>query len=274
MKFYLLFKRTLKSYHNAEGTLRAAALTYQSTLALIPILVLIAIGATSSNSFDQLSKLIIKLDLRFDLNLPIESLPELIEHINQFNFSQLGIVGIIPLLWIFLSSMIQLESAFNAMWGIENKRTWRNRIFVYLPFIFIPSILIAIGIKILKILLDVLFNFFDSGIPFSGQLQFAGFAAIFFSALLMGMLLFFKVIPKIKVHFLSAFWAAFFTSFSCLTAVAILLKFQTFLFDRYSALYGSLAFFPLFLLTSFALWNLVLFGCALSSKLHTHFQNR
>ncbi len=259
--------RTWKAYKVGLGPIRASALTYQSSLATIPMLVLASVLSGHFGHLQLGVDAISYLNRRWQLELPLDQILPILEKTQNIDFSKIGIVGILPLIFIFLSSMTQLEKAFNAMWGQKEHRKLPKRAAIYLPFLAILIFLAAITGQFLQQLLNATQEWLARGIPLQEQLETGGLLTLIFGLLSLGLFIFYITVPKVKVKLIPVAFASLITAFLCMSTLFFAIKFQTFIFTRYSFLYGSLALLPILLIGSWIQWNLILLGCSLTSQI-------
>ncbi|MBC6409706.1 MAG: YihY/virulence factor BrkB family protein [Ekhidna sp.] len=239
---------------------KASALTYFSMLSLVPVL---AMAIAIAKAFglrqlmeDQLSKYFEGQDKILDNVLPAVD--------NMLNSSGSGIVtgvSVVFLIFTVIRLLINIEAAFNDMWDIKKSRRWERKISDYVAVILLGPVLLIVASSATVFVKDTI-QHFVAGIEFLGQLK----SGIFFLLKLLPytilwLLLFglYLIFPNIRVKVLPAIVAGIIagTLYQLNQQAFISLQFA---FASYDAIYGSIAFIPLFLIWLQISWLIVLFG--------------
>ena len=261
--FYGLLRVTVisfKEFVRDKCVEKASALTYFSMLSLVPVL---AMAIAIAKAFglrqlmeDQLSKYFEGQDKILDNVLPAVN--------NMLNSSSGGIVtgvSIVFLIFTVIRLLINIETAFNDMWDIKKSRRWERKISDYVAVILLGPVLLIVASSATVFVKDTIQNFI-AGIELLGQLK----SGIFFLLKLLPytilwLLLFglYLIFPNIRVKVLPAMIAGIIagTLYQLNQQAFISLQFA---FARYNAIYGGIAFIPLFLIWLQISWLIVLFG--------------
>lgn len=230
--------------------LRACALTYQSLLAIVPVIA-VMFGIAKGFGFEQ--------NLDAILRDEFHEQQEAISHIIQFGHSLLeqargGIIagiGIVVLFFTVVRLFSNIESALNAMWGIPQGRTWTRKASDYLALIVICPILIIVSSSV-TLFIRTSLQHYTPDMPIIFHLVPFVVSTLLFT-------LVYIVMPNITVHFTSALCAGIFTgcAYQILQASYISIQIQV---SNAGAIYGSFAAFPLFLMWLYLSWLLFLIG--------------
>ncbi len=253
---------TVSTFMSSDLQNKAAALTYQTLLAIVPALALLfAIGR--GFGFQNL--------LQKQLYTYFPSQQRALEMAFSFVDSCLaqaseGLfvgVGIIFLLWTIISLLSNVEDTFNQVWGVKDARSMFRKVTDYLA--------ICIILPILMICSGGLQIFMSSAIqkllPFDVVTPFVEFALDCVSFMLAW--LFFAgaylLIPNTKVRFSNAMIAGTIagTAFQVLQWLFVSGQMGV---AKYNAIYGSFSFLPLMLLWMQFSWLITLAGALICSS--------
>ena len=240
--------------------IKAAALSFYTILALVPILALvIAIGrgfGFQQAVVDWLSKA---------LSAQAEMIPYIIQFVERYlERAQGGVflgVGFAVLLWSVLSAFRQIENNFNDIWNVKKSRSIVRQFTMYISLMLLVPILIALSSG---------FSIF-----INTQLETAGLSQ-FFSPLTRFLLkvapyfifsvlftIMFLIIPNTKVRFKHALLAGCISGIAFQLFQGLYVGGQIYL-SNYNAVYGSFAAIPLLLMFLQIAWLIVLYGAELT----------
>jgi membrane protein len=257
-----LISLTLKDFVHNRCILWAAALTYTTVFAMIPLL-----GVTFSlfHAFGGLKGLEEKIrPLILQVIVPgaqeklITTLDTLIERLNA------GAIGAVGTVLVFLAAIFllgQLEMILNEIWGLRKHRPFFYRLALYWTAITFGPPLMALSIAIPATLrshraVSWLENYFNLDV-------FTYLPYLFIWCAFTGIYLF---MPNTKVKPVAAavggivggtIWQIAGLGFTLYTSTILV----------YSKIYGSLGAIPLFFLWLFISWSVFLFGAELSFTL-------
>ena len=247
---------SVRSFLNSELQIRAASLTYQTLLAIVPALALLfAVGR--GFGFQN----IIQSQLFHSFPAQQQALSKAFEFVDSYLAqSSEGVfvgIGILFLLWTLVSLITSVEDSFNTIWGIKQGRTLWRKLTDYTAIVLILPILIRCSSGIMVFLSTSLqsiipFGFLSPVIKFF--LDFCSVALIwlFFAGSYM-------LIPNTKVKFKNAILAGIIAGSGYCILQWLFLSGQLYV-TRYNAIYGSFAFLPLLLLWLQLVWVITLAG--------------
>ena len=250
--------------------IRASALTFYSLLSVIPIAA-IAFAIAKGFGLDQ--------NLEELITNEFASYPELLSWLltNARNALQetrggyIAGVGVIVLFWSVMSLLDEIENTFNHIWQIKTSRTWYRKFTDYLTIMLIAPIFIIVSSSFTVFINTELTDFMMRA-PilefFKPIVEFLFRFAPFFLTWVTFTLLFI-IMPNTKVRFFPALISGIIsgTIFLILQWLYIDLQFGI---TRLSAIYGSFAAIPLFILWLQVSWFVVLFGAELTfTRQHT-----
>ncbi|HTT70332.1 MAG TPA: YhjD/YihY/BrkB family envelope integrity protein [Anaeromyxobacteraceae bacterium] len=234
---------------------RAMALTYLSLFAVVPALVLVFSVLQAFTGMEALWRPVhaFLLDnLAVGARAAIE--PQLDRFLKNAHATSAGLVGGALLVVSTASLFAHVERALNAVWAVRRPRSIAARALVYWAILTLAPLLLAGSLALGRV-----FGGFLAGVPV-GQLL-ARAAAVLLSCLLF--LALYLFVPATRVRFVPAAVGALAAGVSFEIAKA-LYTFGLTRFVRYSAIYGSVAAVPIFLLWLYVSWTLVLYGARVS----------
>jgi membrane protein len=239
---------------------KAAALTYSTLLSIVPILAIL-FGIARGFGFDNL--------LRQQIEQGLLGNNEASKYIFQFVDSYLsqttgGVflgVGLIALLWTFISLVNNMESIFNVIWYVKKSRTAYRKLTDYFSILILMPILIIISGG-LSIFMSTLVSKIEGYALLAPMMKF-GISLIPYVLSWLMFTALYVFMPNTSVKLLYALIAG-------LIAGSLFQAFQ-FLYisgqvwvSKYNAIYGSFAALPLFLLWLQVSWTICILGAQLT----------
>lgn len=243
-------------------TLRAMGLVYTTLLALVPLL---AVGISVLKGFgvhDQLRPTL-EAFLAPLGEKSVELSNRIVGFVENIDFSVLGAVGLMLLIYTAISTIQKIESAFNDTWHLEHSRSLIQRFSDYLSVLMVGPVLVfgaaaitaSLGSHKIASMLDTL--------PFMNQL-FHMLGSFVPYLLVIGAFTFiYLVVPNTRVELRSAFYGGLIAG-SLWELSGIL--FRTFVAGstNYSAIYSSFAIMLLFMIWLYVSWAILLIGASIS----------
>ncbi len=266
-KFILWGKRQLKivaftldNYSKLGLNWQAVALSFFSTMAVVPLIAVIfsiTDGFGISNIlYDLIHKYfsnqeIINLFLGFANNI-----------LASTDYSLYGIISFGVFLWLVVWLMLCVERSFNNIWFVETSRVWWKRLMSYFLILLMAPFVSILFLGMAVVISDGIKNMWMVEIPFLDMrdiiqwLIFYGVAALIFATM-------FKFIPNAKVKFSNAFKAALLASAAFTIVQFFYLETQIFV-TRINAVYGVFAAIPLFMVWVNIGWFIIIIGAQVS----------
>jgi membrane protein len=244
--------------------LRASALTFYSLLSIIPIIA-IAFAIAKGFGLDQdLRRLIMDEFSTYQtvLNPLLEKAQSAIE---ETRGGYMAGVGMLILFYSVMSLFDEIESSFNHIWQIRTSRPWYRKFTDYLTMLIIAPVFIILSSTITIFIGTEL-------VDFMGRAPILGFFKPIISFLIklapffltwVTMTILFIIMPNTKVNFVPAMIAGIITG-TFLQGLQWLYLDLQFGIMKLSAIYGSFALVPLFILWIQSNWIVVLLGAELS----------
>jgi membrane protein len=253
MKFSKRYRTAAKKFSADNDSLRAAALTYYTLFAVVPILAT-AFGVAKGFGLESF--------LNEQLEKAFPGQETMVVYLSQYahnllNKSSGGIivgVGLLVLFYSVYSMLSHIEHAFNNIWKVSERRPINQRISSYLSLILIgPVLLVAAGS--LKLFIAKQLATFNIVLAWSSKLISLGLIILFFTWL-------YQFVPNARVRTKAALFGGLHTGIAYTLIQSLLIESQM-LMNNYGAIYGSLAALPMFLLWVQITWNVVLYGAQL-----------
>ena len=125
--------------------LRAHSLTYLTLFAIVPLLAIV-LGALRAFGVDE--SIVLQLFEQFAGVVPEDSQAQILAALRDFDFGTLGAFGGGVLLLTTLWGIGNVERALNAVWGVNEQRTWARRLPDYLAVMIIAPVLMGIALPL------------------------------------------------------------------------------------------------------------------------------
>ncbi len=248
--------------HNCD--LRASALTFYTTLSVVPVAAML-FGVAKGFGYEN--KLKAELYQRFAGQE--EVLDKIVVFADSFlentKGGMIAGVGVAVLFWTVVSILSNIESSFNAIWGVRKSRALIRKLTDYLSLMLICPLLVLIASSA-TVFITTKLTSLSGEIPLSESLS----PAIIIMARLLPVLVIWILfsfiyifLPNTKVNLKSGIIAGL--------AAGILYQVlqESYIFiqvalSKYNAVYGSFSALPLFLIWLRMSWLIVLFGAEVS----------
>jgi membrane protein len=253
-----------RGFSNVKVQLQASALTFYSILSVVPIAA-IAFGIAKGFGLDQDLKQLIIEKFKSYKEVLDTFLPQVMNAISETRGVYMAGAGVIILFWSVMSLLQHIESSFNHIWQVRSSRPWHRKFSDYLTLMLIAPVFIILTSSItgfIRLELNDFINeaailgFFKPLVTFLIKL-----APYILSWITMTTL--FIIMPNAKVKFKPALISGIIagTIFQVIFWLYIDLQFGIL---KLSAIYGSFALLPLFILWLQSSWIVVLLGAELS----------
>ena len=259
-------KSLLKNLFSTDISSLASNLTYVSLLAIFPFIALI-LGLSKGFSLDVILVDKIKNTIPETENILSHILKIAENLVKSLNSSLLSGLGIIVIMWSVVNLLILLEESFNDIWHVKNSREFSRKVINYIAIIFLIPIVTVIFIGTSDKILELTSRIATFGSFTIFLVKFLKFILIFSLFTTM-----YYIIPNTKVSFKAS-------SISSLMVILLLYIFSMFYtiiqvsISKYNAIYGSLAFVPLFLIWVKFLWLVILIGAKLSYMIDNNYDS-
>lgn len=254
----------LRGFGEDKCQLRASALTFYSLLSIVPVA---AMAFGIAKGFGLEKKLEAELISKFAGHE--EVMARVIEFANSLlentKGSMMAGVGVIVLLWSVIKVLAHIEHSFNEIWELKKRRSIGRTLSDYLSVMLVSPILLILSSSVTVYISTQAMVIAER----VGLLGVVGPFIEFFIGMvpyLLVWLLFtfiYVLVPNTKVKFSSALIAGVVAGTIYQLTQLGYISFQVGI-AKYSAIYGSFAALPLFLIWLQLSWLIVLFGAELS----------
>ena len=239
---------------------RAAALTYSTLFAVVPILALI-FAIARGFGFENIVNSLLENGIMKE-NESLSTVMQFIDGYMQYVSSGAFVgIGLLFLLWSVYSLADGIETNLNLIWHVKQSRGIGRKITDYFSLV----LLIPIGIICLSGLSVLASSILSRMQGFQLLGGFIQFLVIALPYLVAGLIFtgFYMFMPNTKVRFKYAIIPGFIAG--CLFQVLQNLYFSGQLaLSSYNQIYGGFAALPLFLFWLNLSWSIILFGCELA----------
>lgn len=239
---------TIREVVRDQIPVRAAMLSYWSLVAIVPVAVLALallrpLGLAESESLRSLVYRALLAGPVAEVGVTLDS------WLVGIDLARLGVAGLIGVVLTGSRIFFSVEQAYNHLWGVEVRRSIFARFLLFYTTVTLAPLLVAYGFHLsskIRTGLDVsalswVLPIFATAAAFTAGIRFLPDTRVFWRPALIGGLVSAALFEAAKVGFN--------------TYVGVLGGGNT-----ASAIYGSLALFPVFLLWLNLLWLIVLFG--------------
>jgi len=255
------FILTAKGFANERIGREAIALSRFTTMAFIPMIALILFVSSGFGLEEKLSQ---------SLTESFPTSTQLVQVItgyanNIVQATENGVFGWISFLcfvWTVVWLMINIEIAFNRIWQVKVPRKLWKRLTIYFAIMLVTPFVLVL-----------LFSGWTWYARFIGILQGKTgvwdlistnlFWLAFYGVAVLALSVMYKFIPHAKVRYGAALKAALIIGVPFVLFQYLYMGTQVFV-TRLNAVYGALAFLPLFLIWLNLCWQMILFGAELT----------
>ncbi len=265
----LVFVRTLiQQFQANQGILNAAALTYTTLFAVVPLMTVSYSMLAAVPNFrgvgEQLQGWI------FENFVPATG--EVVQDYLATFSSQaqsLTVIGIVFLAVTSIMMMKNIEAAFNRIWRVTEPRKGLSSFLLYWAVLSLGPILIGLGLLLTSYIASL--PFISSATEMVGRARLLSLLPPFFSAL--AFMLLYAAVPNCRVPLRSAAVGGLFAAILFELAKRGFVQFVT-LSPSYQLIYGAFAAVPLFLLWIYISWTIILLGAELTRLLTVSHVNK
>lgn len=243
-------REVTKRFGSDRLTRHAAALSFNSLLALAPMMALVFAMLSLFSSFQEMATPL--EDFIYQFFVPAVG-DDLRGYLEEFA-GQAGKLTLFGSIFFFLTALLLLfniEESFNDIWGVGQGRSVIARITVYWSLVSLGPILMGASLVISSYVL--------SSSILNGQAQSFGVAALPLLFELLAFLLLYLVMPNVRVSLIHGLAGAFVASLLFELTKSL---FATYVrnFANYEVVYGALSTLPIFLIWIYLSWMVALIG--------------
>ncbi len=251
---------TIRFFISDRLSQKASALTYNTLLAIVPVLALI-LAISKGFGFQDLLEQQLTEFFPGQQDMITKVFVFVTNYINQTKNGLFVGIGLVFLIWTIIGLIGNIELAFNHIWQIKRSRTYFRKFTDYLSILLILPILMVLssGLSIFittSIKLPYFQFIFDPISVMIFKIAPYVITSILFTTL-------FIIIPNTRVRFMNAFWAGIVSGIAFQIFQYFYISGQIWV-SKYNAIYGSFAALPLLLLWVQLSWLICLFGAELT----------
>ncbi|MDR1341761.1 MAG: YihY/virulence factor BrkB family protein [Prevotellaceae bacterium] len=246
-------------------SLRASALTFYTLIAVVPVLAML-LGIAKGFGLDEY--MVNLLHTRFSEQKELLTL--LLNFSESMLLTRAGSsivagISVLFLLWAILNLLNNIEVSFNYIWQVKRARPWSRKVADYLSIMLIAPIFLIISSSITVVMHARVISFAtEAGIyPYVAPIVKLGFKSLSYVLLWLVFTFVYVAMPYTKVKVAPALIAGIISG-TLFHLVQNFYIYSQVMVSKYSAIYGSFAAIPLFLLWAQASWFILLFGAELS----------
>jgi membrane protein len=244
--------RIVKQWVRDRCPQQAAALTYQTTLGLVPLLALVFAILRQTHNLEAQSRLVefIATQVLPDMGDVVSELASFSDKVATGAAGGLGLCFTLATCYFLYDTV---ENTFNDIWHVTTRRSWFRKFLIFYPVVTLLPVLAG------------------AYLYWSGRLIGSGSAARFFAPLSIqfgGLFLINWMLPNIRVRWHAALAGTLVTGFALEGLKWGFVHFaKGVLLSSYSGVYGPLALVPLVLLWIYVSWWVVLGGAEIANTI-------
>lgn len=257
-RFVLFIRYLFKQFLVNQGILNAAALTYTTLFAVVPLMTVSYAMLAAVPSFQGVGQ-----ELQgwvFEHFVPATG-AVVQDYLNDFSSQarKLTVVGIVLLAVTSIMMMKNIEAAFNRIWRVAKPRKGLSSFLLYWAVLSLGPILIGLGLGLTSYIATL--PLVTEATEVVGRGRLLSMLPTFLSAA--AFTLMYIAVPNCRVPFKSALLGGVVVALLFESAKRGFTLFVT-QFPSYELIYGAFAAVPLFLLWIFISWVIILLGAELT----------
>ncbi len=243
-------------------SLRAKSMVYTTLLALVPMLALVFSVLKAIGIHKQLAPVLNQL---LDPLGPkaAELTAQVLEFISGVKVGVLGVVGVVFLVYTAIDLLIQVEVAFNDLWGVQRARSAARRFSDYLAVLLVGPILVVTSISLTASAMSATVIQKLAASSVWGLILAASAKTISYALVVAACTFAYTFIPNTRVRLVPALLGGLIAGALWKLAGAL---FESLVVSSaaYTAFYSGFAIVIFFLLWLYVSWLIVLFGARIA----------
>lgn len=269
VSFMRIIVLVLRGFRENECPLHATALTYYSLMALVPILALataivrrLGMGAVTEEKIAEIADLLpgqIK-----------ETIFRILDQLRIADFTALGAIGLVLLVWVVIQVLSRIEMSFNRVWGIAAPRRFGRKLADYLSVIIVvPVLLAAAGAFNISLLSHSIADLIRTRIGPEYFIYARAFSVLPLIATWVAFVFLYTVMTGTQVAPVSVTLGSMLGGALWFFWQSLYFKVQIGI-SQFNAVYAAFASIPVFLLWLYVSWQLVLLGAEICFALQNY----
>ena len=261
IKYMKVMMITIKTFSSEKIGFQAVALSFFSTMSVIPFVAIVFAITGGFGLADKLKEFL--YDYFNNSQQVIDTVLGFAQNIiHAAESSAMGLVSALLFFWIVVWMMMNVERVFNNVWMVQKSRNLFRRLTVIISMLAVSPFVVMV--------------FFGGSFVYSHALEYLGLDVETFSTFktiltwtIFGMLatgtfsVMYKYIPNADVDYSNALRAAVFSGMAFTLMQYLYLETQVFV-TRLNGIYGAFAAVPLFMIWINIGWFIILIGAELS----------
>ena len=266
----------LMRFYRDRGMQAAAALTYTTLLALVPMM---AIAFAIFAAFPAFVEIRAQLEGAIFNNLVPEVGDQVRSYLNSFlgNVENLSAIGIVALAVSAVLLLSTIEATLNTIWRVERPRPILTRVLIFWSVLTLGPLLIGVSMSVTSDAFTIASEYVDTSglIEETGGQNRTGVLDRLIAAVLqtIAFTALFVVVPARSVRVRDAFIGG---AISGIGFELLKWGFSLYLgnFHTYQTIYGAMATVPIFLIWLYVSWTVVLLGAVFAASFQDWWQER
>lgn len=252
-------KYAAQRFYNDNCLQAAASLTYTVLLALVPLTAIIVAIYTAFPAFTEFQEQARALIVDNFVPQVGQTVADSLESFasNAGGLTAMGVIGLVVTSILMLST---IESSFNAIWHVNESRSWLVRLLTFWAVLTLTPLLFGASLSLGTRLLQ---ETAVAGGPWAIDV-FGMVVPIVFQ--IMGFSLLYWIIPNRSVQWRDAAAGGIVAGLAFELAKRLFVLYLN-EFPVYQTLYGALATIPIFLVWLYLVWSIALFGAVVAASL-------
>ena len=236
----------------------AGALTFTTTIALVPLITVALAVVTAFPLFDQFQNVLQRWLI--ESLIPESISRQVLGYLTQFTSkaSRLGVVSFAALMFSALALVYTIDRSMNDIWRVKKTRPWGQRLMLYWAALTLGPVLIAAGLVTMASVITWSGGSLRSQSPAMKQ----ALDILEFVLLWGGISALFRFIPNTHVPWRQVLGGSFGTTL-VLEIARSLLTWYLARMSTFSLVYGAFATVPILLVWIYMTWVIVLLGAVL-----------
>ncbi|MFN2339721.1 MAG: YihY/virulence factor BrkB family protein [Halanaerobium sp.] len=272
-QLWLFLRKVYQESKDNDILIQAMGMVYMTMLSIVPFLLFVFYIMTLFDFFERFDSIYTQLQSVLLNNLAAGTGETILDYLEMYIFNvdieQLGAISFFSLVMLIVFMLARIEITFNQIWNVKDHRDIIMRFVAFWTFITLGTFIITLLSSMTFVIIERYLGMWleDAEVSQNNLFNYFLFSLNFFVFILA-----YYLIPNTKVEPLSALVSGVFSGVLFILSknlYAIYVQ-NVIAYSYERQIYGSLSFFPFFLIWLYLIWLIVLTGAVLSYV----FQNR